>query len=47
MDVGEIVRRSPWGLAVVALLGLSGCLPASRGWVAGAARNQPHTFTQA
>jgi hypothetical protein len=33
MDVGRIVRRSPWGLAVAALLGLSGCLPASRGWV--------------
>jgi outer membrane protein OmpA-like peptidoglycan-associated protein len=33
MDVRGIVRRSPWGLAVVALLGLSGCLPASRGWV--------------
>jgi hypothetical protein len=33
MAVGGIVRRSPWGLAVVALLGLSGCLPASRGWV--------------
>jgi len=33
MDVGGIVRQSPWGLAVVALLGVSGCLPASRGWV--------------
>jgi hypothetical protein len=33
MDVGGIVRRSPWGPAVVALLGLSGCVPASRGWV--------------
>jgi hypothetical protein len=33
MDVGRIVRQSLWGLAVVALLGLSGCLPASRGWV--------------
>ena len=33
MDVGEIVQWSPWGLAVVALLGLSGCLPADRGWV--------------
>jgi outer membrane protein OmpA-like peptidoglycan-associated protein len=33
MDGRGIVRRSPWGLAVVALLGLSGCLPASRGWV--------------
>jgi outer membrane protein OmpA-like peptidoglycan-associated protein len=31
MDVGGIVRRSPWGLA--ALLGLSGCLAADRGWV--------------
>ena len=33
MDVAGVVRRSPWELAVVALLGLSGCLPASRGWV--------------
>src|SRR5215216_1628066 len=33
MDGRGIVRRSPWGLAVVALLGLVGCLPASRGWV--------------
>jgi hypothetical protein len=33
MDVGGIVRWPPWGLAVVALLGLSGCLPADRGWV--------------
>jgi hypothetical protein len=33
MGVGGIGRQSPWGLAVVALLGLSGCLPASRGWV--------------
>jgi hypothetical protein len=33
MDGRGIVRRSPWGLAVVALLGLAGCLPASRGWV--------------
>jgi hypothetical protein len=33
MDVGGIVRRSPWGLAVVALLGCSGCLAADRGWV--------------
>jgi hypothetical protein len=33
MDVRGLVRRSPWALAVVALLGLSGCLPASRGWV--------------
>ena len=33
MDVSGIVRRSPWGLAVVALLGLSGCLAADRGWV--------------
>jgi hypothetical protein len=33
MDVGETVQWSPWGLAVVALLGLSGCLPADRGWV--------------
>jgi hypothetical protein len=35
LAVGGIVRRSPWGLAVVALLELSGCLPASRGWVRG------------
>jgi outer membrane protein OmpA-like peptidoglycan-associated protein len=33
MDASGIVRRSPWGLAVVALLGLSGCLAADRGWV--------------
>jgi hypothetical protein len=33
MDVGETVQWSPWGLAVVALIGLSGCLPANRGWV--------------
>jgi hypothetical protein len=33
MDVGGSLRRSSWGLAVVALLGLSGCVPASRGWV--------------
>jgi hypothetical protein len=33
MDVGETIQWSPWGLAVVALLGLSGCLPADRGWV--------------
>jgi hypothetical protein len=33
MDVGETVQWFPWGLAVVALLGCSGCLPASRGWV--------------
>jgi hypothetical protein len=33
MDVGGIMQWSPWGLAVVALLGLSGCLPADRGWV--------------
>jgi|SRR5687767_10350156 hypothetical protein len=33
MDVGGIMRRSPRWPAVVALLGLSGCLPASRGWV--------------
>jgi hypothetical protein len=32
MAVGGIVRRCPWGTVVV-LLGLSGCLPASRGWV--------------
>jgi outer membrane protein OmpA-like peptidoglycan-associated protein len=33
LAVGGIVRRSPWGLAVAALLGLSGCVPADRGWV--------------
>jgi hypothetical protein len=33
MHVGGILRRSPSWLAVVALLGLSGCVPASRGWV--------------
>jgi hypothetical protein len=33
MDVDGIVQWSPWGLAVVALLGLSGCVPADRGWV--------------
>jgi outer membrane protein OmpA-like peptidoglycan-associated protein len=33
LAVGGIVRRSPWGLAVMALLGLSGCVPADRGWV--------------
>jgi hypothetical protein len=33
MDVGGIVQWPPWGLAVAALLGLSGCLPADRGWV--------------
>jgi hypothetical protein len=33
MDVGGIVRWLAWGLAVVALLGCSGCLPASREWV--------------
>ncbi len=32
-DIGGIVRRSSWGLAVVALLGLAGCVPASREWV--------------
>jgi outer membrane protein OmpA-like peptidoglycan-associated protein len=35
VDVGEIIRRSSWGLAVVALLGLLGCMPADRGWVRG------------
>src|SRR5918998_4622318 len=30
---GGIVRWPPWGLAVVALLGLSGCVPADHGWV--------------
>jgi hypothetical protein len=35
LAVGGIVRRSPWGLAVVVLLELAGCLPASRGWVRG------------
>jgi hypothetical protein len=33
LDVGGIMQWSPWGLAVVALLGLSGCLRADRGWV--------------
>jgi hypothetical protein len=33
MDVGGVAQQFPWGLAAVALLGLSGCLPASRGWV--------------
>jgi hypothetical protein len=33
LDAGGIMQWSPWGLVVVALLGLSGCLPASRGWV--------------
>ena len=33
MDMGGIVQWPPWGLAVVALLGLSGCVPAGRGWV--------------
>jgi hypothetical protein len=33
MDKGEAVRWSPWGPVVAALLGLSGCLPANRGWV--------------
>jgi outer membrane protein OmpA-like peptidoglycan-associated protein len=33
LAMGGIVRRPPCGLAVVALLGLSGCVPADRGWV--------------
>jgi hypothetical protein len=33
LDVGGIVQWSPWGLMVVALLGLSGCVPTDRGWV--------------
>jgi outer membrane protein OmpA-like peptidoglycan-associated protein len=33
LHVGGIVQWSPWGLAVVALLGLSGCVPTDRGWV--------------
>ena len=33
LDVDGIVQWSPWGLVVVALLGLSGCVPADRGWV--------------
>jgi outer membrane protein OmpA-like peptidoglycan-associated protein len=33
LDVGEVTRRSPWGLAVLTLLWLSGCVPADRGWV--------------
>jgi outer membrane protein OmpA-like peptidoglycan-associated protein len=33
LNESGIVRRSSWALAAVALLGLSGCLPAGRGWV--------------
>jgi outer membrane protein OmpA-like peptidoglycan-associated protein len=33
LGMGAIGRRSPRGLAVVALLGLSGCVPADRVWV--------------
>ncbi len=33
MDADRTMRQSPWGLAVVTLLGLAGCVPASRGWV--------------
>jgi outer membrane protein OmpA-like peptidoglycan-associated protein len=33
LHMSGMVRQSPWGLAVVALLGLSGCLPANRVWV--------------
>ena len=33
LHVGGIVPWSRWGLVVVALLGLSGCLPTDRGWV--------------
>jgi outer membrane protein OmpA-like peptidoglycan-associated protein len=32
-DAGGIVQWPPWGLAVVALLGLSGCMANDRGWV--------------
>jgi outer membrane protein OmpA-like peptidoglycan-associated protein len=35
LDMDEIVSRSLWGLAVLALLGLSGCVPADRAWVRG------------
>ena len=33
MDVHGIVGQPHWGLTVVMLLGLAGCLPADRGWV--------------
>jgi outer membrane protein OmpA-like peptidoglycan-associated protein len=33
LGLGGLVPWSPWRLAVVALLGLSGCVPAERGWV--------------
>jgi len=33
LNVSGIVRRPTWALAVMTLLGLSGCLPAGRGWV--------------
>ena len=33
MDVRGIVGQPHWGLTVVMLLGLGGCLPADRGWV--------------
>ena len=33
LHAGGSVPWSPWGLAVVALLGLSGCVPTDRGWV--------------
>jgi outer membrane protein OmpA-like peptidoglycan-associated protein len=32
-DVRGIVQQSLWGLALVALLGLAGCVPANRAWV--------------
>jgi hypothetical protein len=31
--MGGMVRRSRWGLAALVLLVLTGCMPASRGWV--------------
>src|ERR687896_656253 len=33
LGLGGIVPWCPWGLAVVALLAVSGCVPAGRGWV--------------
>src|ERR671931_507746 len=32
-DVRGIMGWSPWGPAVVALVAVTGCLPADRGWV--------------
>jgi hypothetical protein len=33
MNMGQIVQQAYWALTVTALLGLSGCLAADRGWV--------------